>query len=129
MPEADRTYQTLVRSCASLALYTVDVATHRLVTRGIDDGVVTENLAQPRLTSTEPWMAEVADADLFGVLLRAPAALRFLVRNTQMLPNNIPGYLAEAGLLQTDAEGKHQTIHYSPDHITPYGEAGANLIR
>ena len=129
LPAADRTYQTLVRSCASLALYTVDVTAHRLVTRGLDDGVVTENLVQPRLTGTEPWMAEVADADLFGVFLRAPAALRFLVRNPQMLPNNIPGYLAEAGLLQTDAEGKHRTIHYSPDDITPYGKAGANLIR
>lgn len=124
----ERTYQTMLRSCATMAYYCVTVAVDRLAERGLDDGVDLGHLDQVRLGGDEPWMAEVAATNLGGLVMRAPLALRWLRRNPQAVPKKIPGRLDRAGLVVHE-KGKPVTIHYSLDGSTPYGRIADNLIR
>jgi len=128
LPAGEQNYQSLIRSCATMALYCVNAAVHRLIEQGFDEGVQQDELLSPSLGGDEPWMTEIADADLFGVFLRAPAALRFIIRNPQTVPSQIPRYLEKAGLLVVK-DGKAERIHYSLTGMTPYGDPSANLIR
>jgi hypothetical protein len=124
----ERTYQTVLRSCATIAHYCVVVAVQRLAERGLDDGVDLDALGFVRLGGDEPWMAEVAGTDLGGLFMRAPLALRWLRANPQALPDRIPGALDEAGLVVRDG-GKPVETHYSVSGLTPWGSVAENLIR
>jgi len=128
LPERDLAYQTLLRSCATMALYTINVAVDRLIARGLTDGLDLEHRMLPDLGQQEPWMTELADTDLKGIFLRAPAALRFLRANPQAFPRNIPRQLGKAGLLETE-DGKTVKLHYRLDGVTPYGTLQENLIK
>lgn len=128
VPAEERTYQTVLRSCATIAYYNVTVAVDRLIERGIDDGVNKNKLDEVHLGGDEPWMKEVATTNLGGVLMRAPAALRWLRDNPQAIPSRIPGRLHEAGLTEQE-KGKPVNIHYSLNGDTPYGAMAENLIR
>ncbi len=120
-PEQD-TYHPLVRSCATLARYTVLLAVKRLLASGYDEGVVIEKLPEPFLGSTEVWMKEFAHTDLRGLFLRAPLAMRYVMRHHESVPPDIPAELDAAGLLERHG-GKRQRIHYSHKGMTPYGLA------
>jgi hypothetical protein len=124
----ERTYQTVLRSCATMAYYGVTVAVDRLASRGLGDGVRLENLDEVRLSGDEPWMGAVANTNLGGLLIRAPRALRWLRANPQALPDKIPGRLDKAGLVMRE-RGKPISIHYSLQQTTPYGALADNLIR
>lgn len=128
LPEEERTYQTVLRSCATVAHYGVVVAVQRLHERGLDDGVDLAEVGFVRLGGDEPWMAEVADTDLGGLFMRAPLALRWLRANPQALPDRIPGRLDAAGLVVREG-GKPVEIHYSASGMTPWGAMADNLIR
>ena len=73
-------------------------------------------------------MTELADTNLKGIFLRAPAAVRYLRENPQAFPKKIPKQLERAGLLELD-QGKVKKIHYSMDGTTPYGTLKENLIK
>jgi hypothetical protein len=118
-PEQD-TYQPLVRSCATLARYTILLTVKRLIAIGQGEGVVLERLPEPFLGSTEVWMKEFAHTDLRGLFLRAPLAMRYVMRHHESLPPDIPAELDAAGLLQQRA-GKRHRVHYSHKGETPYG--------
>ncbi len=118
-PELD-TYQPLVRSCATLARYTVLLTVKRLIANGYDEGVVQDKLPEPLLGSTEVWMKEFAHTDLSGLFLRAPLAMRYILRHRESVPLDIPAELDAAGLLQQH-KGKRQRIHYSRN-TSPYGQ-------
>ena len=121
------TYQTLVRSCAALARYTVLLAARRLVDRGLSDGVDVERLPEAALDTTEPWMKSVPKADLRGLFLRAPRALRFITRHPQSVPSRIPRELDQAGLLVRKG-GKPWVLHFGPKGLKPYSSDGARLF-
>lgn len=128
LSKEERTYQTVLRSCATVAYYSVIVAVNRLHERGISDGVNRDKLDDVHLGGDEPWMAEVANTNLGGIFVRAPVALHWLRANPQALPDKIPGRLDEAGLVLHE-KGKPDEIHYSAGGITPYGAMADNLIR
>jgi hypothetical protein len=127
LPETEQTYQALVRSCATLARYAVLLATWRLIDQGHTDGVNLDRLPSTELSQVEGWMKAVAHADLRGLFLNAPAALRFLVHNPQVRPSKIPEELDAAGLLLRKG-GKPREIHYSPKATHPYSATGVNLV-
>lgn len=124
----NRTYQTVLRSCATMAYYNVLLAVQRLSERGLTDGVRQRELDRLDLGNDEAWMAEVADTNLGGIVSRAPLALRWLRANPQALPDRIPDRLNKAGLVQHQ-DGKPVEVHYSLGGETPYGSLSENLIR
>ncbi len=128
LPDRDLAYQTLLRSCATMALYTINVAVDRLVAAGHTDGLDLDQRMLPDLGVQEEWMTELADTNLKGIFLRAPAAVRYLRENPQAFPKKIPKQLERAGLLEFE-EGKVRKHHYSLDGITPYGTLKENLIK
>lgn len=121
------TYQTLVRSCAAMARYTVLLAARRLVDRGLADGVDPARLPEPALGVTEPWMQAVPKADLRGLFMRAPSALRYIVRNPRVLPNLIPGELDSAGLLVRKGR-KPWLLRYGTKGLRPYSSQGVRRL-
>lgn len=126
--DQDLAYQTLLRSCATMALYSVNVAVDRLVATGHTDGLNLDNLMRPDLGTQEKWMTELASTDMKGIFLRAPAALKYLREHPEGFPKNIPKQLEKAGLLEME-NGKVKKFHYQIDKVTPYGTLEANLIR
>ena len=126
--QEDLHYQTVVRSCATLAYYCVTVAVDRLGERGLSEGVDRQHYEQLRLDGDEPWMSEVAAADLGGLFVRAPVIVRWLLDNPLAVPRNIPGRLDEAGLAERTG-GKPVQIHYSAKGLTPYAAEPDSLER
>lgn len=118
-------YQTLVRSCATLTRYMVLVVASRLIQRGHTEGIVPDKLPSPILHEPEPWMEDMASANLKGLFLRAPLALRYIVQYPETLPNRIADELAEAGLVEQQ-DGKARARQYSRSATRPYGAEGIN---
>jgi len=112
-------YQTLQRSCVTMTLHMLDVAVERLRATGH----AVPDLPRLKLGPNElaPWMEELAHADLFGIFLRAPYALWWLVRHQEVLPRQAVKQLEDAGLL---ARSGDEVIlrHYKLNGETPYGE-------
>lgn len=120
-PEQD-TYQPLVRSCATMARYTVLLTVKRLIANGQDEGVVLDKLPEPLLGTTALWMKEFAHTGLRGTFLLAPLAMRYVMRHRESVPPDMPYEFDAAGLLQR-RDGKRYRIHYSHKGMTPYGPA------
>jgi hypothetical protein len=121
-------YQTLLRSCATMALFTVNVATDRLVAAGHTDGLDLDQRMLPELGTQEEWMTQLGNTDLKGIFMRAPAALRYLRAHPEAFPKNIPKQLEKAGLLQLE-NGKPKKLEYRIEKTTPYGTLKENLIK
>lgn len=121
------TYQTLVRSCSTLSRYTVLATAHRLVNRGYTDGLALDALPPAHLREAEDWMEDVAQANLKGLFVGAPLALRYILRNPELLPARIPEQFALAGLVASDGRKPRKTV-YSRTHNRPYGPDGVNRI-
>jgi len=118
-PDNEDGYQALIRSCATMARYTVLTAAARLLDKGFDDELVRKSLPRFELPAPEAWMKEIAHADLSGVFLRAPAAVSYLLRHPESNPKNIPEELAAAGLLKKK-NGRPQVTRYSSKGVSPY---------
>jgi hypothetical protein len=125
MGSGQQRYQTLVRSCATLTRYVLLVAASRLVQSGRTEGVVLDRLPAPILREPEPWMADMAGANLKGLFLRAPLALRYIAKHPDTLPNSIAAELAEAGLVEQH-DGRAQVRRYSHGGTRPYSSEGIN---
>ena len=121
-------YQTLLRSCATLGRYSILTTVKRLVARGLSDGVDLDKLPEPVFEESEPWMKDVAKADLRGIFLRAPLALHYLLTHPELIPSKMPGELARAGLVE-QIKGKPLVAHYSLDGFRPYGSSGAVVAK
>ncbi len=124
LPPDKLSYQTSQRSCATMALYCIDVAVARQ-SGGRHAGLPTLNEA---IGPVRPWMSEMAHADLAGLFLRAPAIMKYLAHHPQIIPTRIPGLLDKAGLLQ-HRDGHVLKVHYALDATPPYGDIRNNLIR
>ena len=129
LPDQDLTYQTLLRSCATLAHYTIDVTADRLLARGLTGSIDPAPWSTPHLGEQDAWMNELATTNIGGVFLRSPTAVRYLRRNPGAFPKKIPGELEKAGLLRLDGEGRPVKRRYALDDVTPYGTLEENLIR
>jgi hypothetical protein len=128
LPHAEVTYQTLLRSCATMAYYTIKVAADRMIAAGHSDGINQEHYSPAHMGAQEPWMTELSTTNIGGVFLRSPAAVRFLRKNPEAFPREIPGKLDKAGLLLR-VDGAVEKIHYSSKGRTPYGTLRENLIK
>ena len=120
-------YQTLLRSCATMALYTVDVAVARLIEAGAPAGGKRPT-QDPEILDEPEWMSELASTNLAGIFVRAPKALKWVVGNPHTVPSKMPAALDEAGLLVHEGD-KPRVRHYSMDGTTPWGPPEVLLIR
>jgi hypothetical protein len=120
-------YQTMLRSCATMALYSINVATARLIERGyLHEG---QGLARSSDITGEPeWMRGLANESILGLFLQGPRALAFVRNNPTTIPGNIPGALDEAGLLVRNG-GNAVKLHFEIEGQTPWGPAETLLIR
>jgi hypothetical protein len=123
----EQTYQSLLRSCAALARYTVVTATRRMMARGHTEGVVSEGLPEAALGTPEPWMEEAARTDIRGMFLRAPQALRYLLHHPESIPSRIPSVLNACGLLERRGSDPW-VVRYSRQANRPYGSSGVNRV-
>ena len=120
-------YQSLLRSCATMALYSIEVTVSRL----LESGMPAEGMRSPEMADIdqEPaWMGELASSDIAGLFARAPRAIRFVRANPTVIPSKIPQALDEAGLLVRE-NGKPIRRHFSMSGETPWGHRDQLLIR
>ena len=120
-------YQSLLRSCATMALYTVDLATSRLIEAGLPHAGMRPT-RKPEIEDEPAWMTEMAGASIAGVFLRGPRMIRFVLANPTTIPSKIPGALDEAGLLVREGDEPVKR-RYTIDAETPWGPADQVLIR
>jgi len=116
-------YQTLVRSCATLARYAILTATDRLIHRGVSEGLTAGAVPKPLMGKPTQWMKNIAHANLKGMFIRAPLALAYILRHPEAIPDKIPIELAEAGLMEK-RNGKAWVVKYSHKGIKPYDSSG-----
>ena len=116
-------YQTLVRSCATLARYSVLTAAKRMFEQGFTDGLDPDSVPDPCMKEASGWMKSVAHANLRGLFVRAPLALAYVLRHPESVPAKIPDELAAAGLIQK-RDGKAWVIKYSRKAASPYDRTG-----
>ncbi len=120
-------YQSLIRSCATMALYSVDLTVARLIEAGYPaDGA--RPTRKPEMIDEPAWMVELGSADIAGILKRTPKALAYALANPTVIPGNIPKALEDAGLLVMD-NGKPWNKRYSMQGDTPWGHRWQLLIR
>jgi hypothetical protein len=116
-------YQTLVRSCATLARYSILTATNRLIRGGVTEGMSLDAVPKPLMGEPAKWMEKIAHANLKGMFIRAPLALAYIIRHPEAVPDKIPIELAEAGLMEK-REGKAWVVKYSHKGNKPYDSSG-----
>jgi len=116
-------YQTLVRSCATLARYAILTATQRLIHRGVTEGVSLGSVPEPLMGEPAKWMEKIAHTNLRGMFIRAPLALAYIIRHPEAIPDRIPIELADAGLMEK-RDGKAWVVKYSHNGIKPYDSSG-----
>lgn len=120
-------YHSVVRSCASMALYQVDVATVRLIERGLPHpGGRPVNIAN--IDEIPEWMTELAQTNVAGLFLRGHKMIAFAHHNPGAIPGEIPKQLDEAGLLVRE-NGKPLKRKFNTHGETPWGPANHLLIR
>lgn len=120
-------YQSMLRSCATMALYAVDVTTARLIEQGYPHGSMRPT-QKPEIEDEPEWMAELARTNIAGVFLRGPKTLSFVREHPAAIPGKIPGELDAAGLV-IRKDGKPWKQHFEISGNTPWGPADQLLIR
>lgn len=118
-----QSYQTLVRSCATLARYSILTATDRLIHKGVTDGVAPDKVPKPLIGTPAKWMEKIAHTNLRGMFVRAPLALAYIIRHPEAVPDRIPAELAAAGLMEKKG-GKVWVIKYFHNGTKPYDSSG-----
>lgn len=118
-----QSYQTLVRSCATLARYTVLTATKRMIHEGFTEGVDQSKVAEPLMEKATEWMGAIAHTNLLGLFVRAPLALAYVVSHPESVPDKIPHELAAAGLVEK-RDGKAWLVKYAHHGKSPYDRSG-----
>ena len=124
LPQSEFSYQTLQRSCATMALFNIKVAVARLA--------APEHQARLSLGQTigplEPWMLVAAKDGQRGLFLQSPKVLKYVFAHRQVVPTKIPGILDKSGLVQRQ-DGNAIEVHYALTDVPPYGDIRDNLIR
>jgi hypothetical protein len=118
-------YQLLERSCVTMALASVDWASHRIHQRA---GLVEAKRLELAPTSMPSFLADMAVGERIKMLLRIPAALYWLVRNHSALAGKAPDILNDAGLLQHTRFGRVKKMRYGNRRKSAYGELLDHVI-
>jgi hypothetical protein len=119
-------YHSVIRSCASMALYQIHVATTRLVEQGHAHHGRTIRMAG--ITDIPDWLAELSGASVAGLFLNGPRMLSFVRKFPSAIPGNIPNQLDAAGLLVRN-NGKSVATKFTMGDVTPWGPKHHLLIR
>jgi hypothetical protein len=72
-------------------------------------------------------MTKLASGKRSAILLRAPAALHWLMTNQTVIPSKAHQLLDEVGLLRR-VDGKIQESHFDNRRNAPYGPVSNHLI-
>ena len=121
-------YQTMLRSCATMALYAVNVTTARLIEAGYPHEGMRPTQQNPEIEGEPEWMVELAGANIAELFVRAPSTIAFIFSNPTSIPGRIPKELGDAGLL-VKRDGKLEKRHFSIKDVTPWGPREHLLIR
>ncbi len=124
LPQDELSYQTLQRSCATMALFNIKVAVARLVAPQHQVRLSLDQAIGP----LEPWMLAAAKSGRRGLFLQSPQVLKYVMAHRQVVPTKIPGILDQSGLVQHQ-DGHALEIHYALTKVPPYGNIRDNLIR
>ncbi len=120
-------YQTVIRGCASMALYQIDVAVSRLIEQGhAHEG--RRPVEMPGIIEIPDWIRELSGANVAGLFLRAPRMIAFVHKYPCAIPGEIPKQLDEAGLLVRE-NGKAMKTEFTISDVTPWGPVHDLLIR
>jgi hypothetical protein len=120
-------YQTVIRGCASMALYQIDVAASRLVEQGhASRGGRAIEMAG--ITDIPGWMTDLSGTNVAGLFLRGPRMIAFVHKYPSAIPGHIPKQLDEAGLLVRQ-DGKPVKTEFTISDVTPWGPVHSLLIR
>lgn len=120
-------YQSVLRSCATMAQYDVDVATARLIEQGYpSEGKGASSTVG--IKETPDWMKDLARTSTVGLFLRGPKMIAFARRDPSAIPGLIPRQLDKAGLLVREND-KAVMREFEIDSETPWGPADQLLIR
>lgn len=120
-------YQTVVRGCASMALYQIDVAVSRLVEQGHPHHG-RRPVEMAGITDIPEWIAELSKTNVAGLFLRAPRMIAFVHKYPSSIPGEIPKQLDEAGLLVRE-NGRAIKAEFNISDLTPWGPVHNLLIR
>jgi hypothetical protein len=119
-------YHSALRSCASMALYQIDVAAARLAERGhARPGRRPLDLAG--IDHVPQWMTDLATTSVAGLFLRGPKMIAYVRRYPTTIPGKIPRQLDAAGLLLR-RDGKPVKTAFTIRE-TPWGPSHHLLIR
>ena len=120
-------YQSVVRSCAVMALYQVDVATVRLIESGhTHAGGRPVKIAD--IDEIPEWLTDLAKTNVAGLFLRGPRMLAYVHKYPSAIPGEIPKELDRAGLLVRE-NGKPRKSNFTAEGETPWGPANRIMIR
>lgn len=119
MPKGDTSYQLLLRSCATMALHTIELAAKRLAAHGLRHGPEVEVLENLGIVKPVPWMKEMLHSDLKGIVRHAPFAIWWITRHQEVIPTKIPGILAKAGFVATSNDTPVMRSYFSGSE-SPY---------
>ena len=72
-------------------------------------------------------MREMAHAKLDGIFMRGPLAMVYAMRHPEILPDKIPGQLAQTGLI-VRRNRKPWKVHYTHQGTRPYDVSGARAV-
>jgi hypothetical protein len=120
-------YQTVIRGCASMALYQIDVAVSRLVEQGYAHRG-RRPVEMAGINDIPQWIAELSGTNVAGLFLRAPQMIAFVHKYPSAIPGEIPKQLDEAGLLVRE-NGKAMKTEFNISDLTPWGPVHNLLIR
>lgn len=120
-------YQSAVRSCQTMALYSIDVAVARLIRAG-HPAAGMRPVHAPDTGDPPKWMSDLASASIAELFVHAPEAIRWVTSNRAAIPGEVPSQLDAAGLLVRDEHGPVRE-HFSIAERTPWGLRGQLLIR
>lgn len=126
LSEADMSYQTLLRSCVTLALAQVDLAAqwiHEDYNLGPRERV---KVAPDKLPK---WFDSMVSGDRSGVITGIPGALAWYSHNQTVQPGVSYKLLDRVGLLQRDEKGRPVHYMYRVGDITPYGKLTDNQMQ
>ncbi len=119
MPHIYTSYQLLLRSCATMALHTIELAAKRLAAHGYMHGPEVAVLEKLGIVKPVPWMKAMARSDLKSIVRHAPYAIWWITRHQEVIPTKIPGILAKAGFVAT-SNGSPLVRSYFSGHESPY---------
>ncbi len=117
-------YHTLLRSCVTMALTTIDWANARIYRRAL--------LPDPERIRVTPesfpsLVDDLAHGKRSAMLARIPGALHWLTRHQTVIPGRAWRLLDDVGLLQ-HRDGRVIEHHYDNRQESPYGRLEDHLI-